>query len=46
MTEWCMEHPWLTFILLFILFDSIRIRIRWNPGCKRCEKKEEGKKDG
>lgn len=31
MAEWCLAHPWMTFILLIVLFSSISIKI---PGKK------------
>lgn len=30
MTEWCLEHPILTFILVFVALDCVRIRILWH----------------
>ena len=27
MLEWCLEHPWMTFILLLTLFSGVRINI-------------------
>lgn len=40
MAEWCMEHPWMTFILLIVLFNGISMRYSRSCDCKRCWKKK------
>ena len=32
--EWCFEHPWMTIILLLILFGSVKIHITTNKWAK------------
>lgn len=27
MTEWCMAHPWMTFLICIAIADSVRIAI-------------------
>ncbi|MBR1760933.1 MAG: hypothetical protein IJ741_07115 [Schwartzia sp.] len=30
MTTWCLENPWLTFLLLLIAADAVTTRFSWN----------------
>ena len=39
MLEWCFEHPWMTFIVLLVLFSGVRISIA--SGCWQKEIKLE-----
>jgi hypothetical protein len=32
MTDWCLAHPWMTFVLAYVLFDSVRVVVRVRGG--------------
>jgi hypothetical protein len=37
-SEWCLEHPWMTFFIAMALVNGISIRLNW-----RRKAKDEGK---
>jgi hypothetical protein len=29
MSEWCLEHPWMTFFIAIAIANSFHVSIRW-----------------
>lgn len=29
MMDWCLQHPWMTFFIIWILIDAIRLMVKY-----------------